>query len=211
MAPGARNKFCTPKFEPKDLLVVNVLYWRKYLRRCWDFSAPWALCPPCPPSLLPGCYTRHGKIETFASTAHFLALDVHSHCTQYLLSGGVECSNSWIYGCNRVEVSAGEVKLGARQQISVALLHLFAFPHCRFISLTWCPSQKIVHTALSGAPQKCLQSGPALAKAGPGFQHLIRVHISCNIYRKSEKYVQTPCFDESKCKYKDEIDQDTPG
>ena len=28
--------------------------------------------------------------------------------------------------------------------------------------------QKILHTPLSGIPQKCFQSGPALAKAGPG-------------------------------------------
>jgi len=30
------------------------------------------------------------------------------------------------------------------------------------------PPQKILHTPLNGAPQKCFQSGPALAKAGPG-------------------------------------------
>ena len=30
------------------------------------------------------------------------------------------------------------------------------------------PPQKFLHTPLNGAPQKCFQSGPALAKAGPG-------------------------------------------
>jgi len=39
-------------------------------------------------------HTRHWKIETVATTANFLALGLHSHCTQYLLSGD---SNSWIY------------------------------------------------------------------------------------------------------------------
>jgi len=28
-------------------------------------------------------------------------------------------------------------------------------------------TQKFLHTQLSGAPKKCLQSGPALAKGGP--------------------------------------------
>jgi len=42
-------------------------------------------------------------------------------------------------------------------------------------------------------------------------QHLICVHISGNMCRCSTKYIQkTLCFDESKCKYVDEIDQDTP-
>jgi len=27
--------------------------------------------------------------------------------------------------------------------------------------------QKVLHTPLRGAPQKCFQSGPTLAKAGP--------------------------------------------
>ena len=30
------------------------------------------------------------------------------------------------------------------------------------------PPNHLVATGLSGAPQKCFQSGPALAKAGPG-------------------------------------------
>ena len=34
---------------------VNVLYWRKYLWHCWDFSAPSELWPPCPPRYVPSC------------------------------------------------------------------------------------------------------------------------------------------------------------
>jgi len=45
MAPGARNKFDAPMFEPK---VFRVLCSRKYIRACWEFSAPGALCPLSP-------------------------------------------------------------------------------------------------------------------------------------------------------------------
>jgi len=57
MAPGERNNVGAPMF--KELSEANVLYWRKYLRRCWDFSAlpsDWAsgaLCPPLSSSLRP--------------------------------------------------------------------------------------------------------------------------------------------------------------
>jgi len=59
-----------------------------------------------------------------------------------------------------VEVSAGEVKLGVIPKTS--LFHINDSDHWDLM-----PYQKFLHTPLSGAPQKCLQSGPALAKAGP--------------------------------------------
>jgi len=57
------------------------------------------------------------------------------------------------------EVSAGEVKLGIMPQTS---LHINDFNHYDLM-----PYQKFSHTPLSGAPQKCFQSGPALTNAGP--------------------------------------------
>lgn len=44
MAPGARNRldWCR-HVRTYRILVVNVLYWRKYLRHCWDFSTPGTL------------------------------------------------------------------------------------------------------------------------------------------------------------------------
>ena len=38
LAPGTRNKFGAPMFEPK--LFREQLYWRKYLRHYWGFLAP---------------------------------------------------------------------------------------------------------------------------------------------------------------------------
>jgi len=49
------------------------------------------------------------------------------------------------------EVSAGEVKLWS----------------CDFDHYDLMSYQKFLHAPLSGAPQKCIQSGPTLAKAGP--------------------------------------------
>ena len=53
-----------PRGRTWDISEVNVVYWRKYLWHCWDFSAypavirrphsdsaPGVLCPPCHPSL----------------------------------------------------------------------------------------------------------------------------------------------------------------
>ena len=37
--------------------------------------------------------------------------------------------------------------------------------------ITWCRLKKFLHKPLSGTPQKCFQSGPAFAKAGPGKQY----------------------------------------
>jgi len=59
-----------------------------------------------------------------------------------------------------VEFSAGEVKLGVMPKTS--LFHINDFDH--YDSMTY---QKFLHGPMSGAPQKCFQSGPALAKAGP--------------------------------------------
>ena len=39
--------------------------------------------------------------------------------------------------------------------------------HQRFLSLWRDTPQKVMRTPVSGAPQKCFQSGPALAEAGP--------------------------------------------
>jgi len=35
--------------------------------------------------------------------------------------------------------------------------------------MIWCSLKKFLHKPLSGAPQKCFQSCPALAKASPGY------------------------------------------
>ena len=45
MESGARNKFDTTCSNLRSF-GSNILYWRKYLRHCWDFSAPGALCSP---------------------------------------------------------------------------------------------------------------------------------------------------------------------
>jgi len=44
------------------------------------------------------------------------------------------------------------------------LFNITDFYHCDLM-----PPQKFLHTPQSGAPQKCVQSGPALAKVGPVF------------------------------------------
>jgi len=59
-----------------------------------------------------------------------------------------------------VEVSAGEVKMGSCPRPC-------SFTFNDFDHYDLMPYQKFLHTPLSGAPQKCFQSGPALAKAGP--------------------------------------------
>jgi len=59
-----------------------------------------------------------------------------------------------------VEASAGEVKLGVIPKTS--LFHINDSDHYDLMSY-----QKFLHTPLSGTPQKCFQSGPALANAGP--------------------------------------------
>jgi len=60
-----------------------------------------------------------------------------------------------------VEVSAGKVKLGVIPKTS--LFHINDSDHYDLM-----PYQKFLHTPLSGAPQKCFQSSPTLAKVGPG-------------------------------------------
>ena len=40
MGPGARSKFGAPHVRTWGVWEANVLYWRKYLWHCWDFSAP---------------------------------------------------------------------------------------------------------------------------------------------------------------------------
>jgi len=40
MAPGARSKFGPPHVRNWGLSEANLLYWRKCLWHCWDFSAP---------------------------------------------------------------------------------------------------------------------------------------------------------------------------
>ena len=39
-SPGTRGKFWRPHIGTWGLSEANVLYWRKYLWHCWDFSAP---------------------------------------------------------------------------------------------------------------------------------------------------------------------------
>ena len=52
--------------------------------------------------------------------------------------------------------------------------------HHRFISL-WLdtPLQTFLYTSLSGAPQNCFQSGPALAKASNAYNHGFRYQVNC--------------------------------
>jgi len=74
-----------------------------------------------------------------------------------------------------VEVSAREVKLGAYHQTILAWYRPFrpgSLTSPISIIMTWWPPQKFLHTPQSGAPQKCFQSGPALAKAGPDYKGL---------------------------------------
>jgi len=65
MAPGERNKFGAPHVRTWGLSEANVLYWRKYLQHCWDFSAPpkwfgaWGIVPRLPPSLRPCVASSH--------------------------------------------------------------------------------------------------------------------------------------------------------
>jgi len=62
-----------------------------------------------------------------------------------------------------VEVYAREVKLGScpRPPFHINDFHRYDV----------CLPQKVLHAPLIGAPQKCFQSGPALAKAGPVLNH----------------------------------------
>jgi len=57
---GARGKkqVWRPHIGTWGLAVANILYWRKDLWHCWDFSAPWELCPfvtPLVPSAVFWC------------------------------------------------------------------------------------------------------------------------------------------------------------
>jgi len=87
--------------------------------------------------------------------------------TKYLISGGIGRSYSCIYWvlrryqwslCWRGESGVMPPPSLSHKRISIVM--------------TWCPPQKVLHTPLSGAPHKCFQSGPALAKARPGANHL---------------------------------------
>ena len=60
------------------------------------------------------------------------------------------------------------------------LFHVFhvSLLGCLELCLDDKPSKPLVATGLRGAPQKCFQSGPALAKAGPG-QHTVQKSFCC--------------------------------
>jgi len=69
------------------------------------------------------------------------------------------------------KVSAGELKLGDVSQTTLAWhcscrVSLFHITH-DFCNYELVPLFKFLHAPLNGAPQKCFQSGPAIAKAGP--------------------------------------------
>jgi len=102
------------------------------------------------------------KIESVAGTANGLALDVQS-----LQRESIECNSLLmnLLGVTAlsIPVSSGEVKLGVMPPTS--LYHINDSDHFDLI-----PYQIFLHTSLCGAPPKCFQSGPALAKAGPAKQ-----------------------------------------
>ena len=77
-----------------------------------------------------------------------------------------------------VEASAGEVKLGVIPKTS--LFHINDSDHYDLMSY-----QKFLHTPLSGTPQKCFQSGPALANAGPESVCWRKKHPACHQGRKN--------------------------
>jgi len=52
-----------------------------------------------------------------------------------------------------------------------SLYHINDFDHHHLM-----PYQKFLHAPLSGAPQKCFQSGPALVKAGPVIKPYFQSH-----------------------------------
>jgi len=68
------------------------------------------------------------------------------------------------------KVFAGEVKLGGMPPDTprLALLLRASLFHITHDFYHNDPRQKFLHTPLNGAQQKCFQSGPALANAGPG-------------------------------------------
>jgi len=87
----------------------------------------------------------------------------------------IECSISWIcwvlWRCpwNGHGKCVGEVQLGGMPPDTprLALLLRASFFHITHYFYHYDPPQKFLHTPLDGAPQKCFQLGPALAKAGP--------------------------------------------
>jgi len=91
-----------------------------------------------------------------------LSLDVQPHFTQYLLREGILVTRELITALS-TEVSAGGAKLGGMPK--TPLFHINDFKQYDLM-----PYQKFLQTPLSGAPQKCFQSGLALAKAGPAYR-----------------------------------------
>ena len=92
------------------------------------------------------------KIES-AINCKFLALYAQSHCTIYLISGSIECSNSCIYWALR------------RSPLSLCWWgETMVIPDLPFTStisvvMTWCPSKSSAHTTKWG-PAKVLPIGP---------------------------------------------------
>jgi len=64
--------------------------------------------------------------------------------------------------------------------------------------MTWCPPKKVLHKPLRGVLHKCLQSRPALAKAGPGQKHLtIRLFnhgLSWKVLMNPYKWICSLCM-----------------
>jgi len=59
--PGsAKKQVWRPNVRAWVFWEPNALYWREYLRHCWDFSAPGALCPHLGTPLT--VYTRHAAV-----------------------------------------------------------------------------------------------------------------------------------------------------
>jgi len=81
-------------------LGVKVLYWRKYLRHCWDILVPRALCPICPLSLHP-CWPGiefslpallvHAELT--ASVGHLILLVVN---LKYISCYAVRCLRPFV-------------------------------------------------------------------------------------------------------------------
>jgi len=95
----------------------------------------------------------------------------------------IECSNSWIYwelqrcpwnGHGKSLLRRGETGGMPADTLAWYYLSGLRFFTSLMISIimAWCPLSKISAHATEWGPQKCFQSGPALAKAGPAHKRM---------------------------------------
>jgi len=117
MAPGARNKFRAPAFEPEIFRKQMYLYWRKCLWHCCDFLGPRSdsaygqLFPLAPPSLYPGwCAIKIGNFseneQIFKSERHELLFQEHLQFSNTIRHGScTDCQQrllaaSQVFSCS---------------------------------------------------------------------------------------------------------------